>query len=61
MEQQNSILQSAIQLLKIGNSVISVGSNKKPTIESWTQYQERPASEQELGNWNRTKPLALKK
>jgi hypothetical protein len=57
MEQQNNILQSAKQLLKKGNSVIPVGSNKKPTIESWTQYQERPSSEQELDNWNRKRPL----
>lgn len=44
-------LQAAQAYLQEGWSVIPVGKDKKPVIESWKEYQSRLPTQEEITNW----------
>ena len=44
------------EAIKRGWSVIPVGLDKKPLIESWKPYQSHLPSDSDIAGWQRTKP-----
>jgi len=52
MKQQNLLLESALKYASLGFSVIPlITRGKKPAIKSWTEYQKRHATSNELEEW----------
>lgn len=57
MSLENYLLNEALRFQKFGWSIIPVGKDKKSLI-SWTEFQERIASEQEIRAWFNKFPKA---
>ncbi len=55
---ENEILIAALEYCKKGFSVIPLGVNKKPLLESWKEFQNRRATEEEVRSWFKTWPNA---
>ena len=52
MKQQNKLLEYALNYASLGLSVIPlIPRGKKPAIKSWTEYQKRLATDEELKGW----------
>lgn len=54
---KNNIITKALELQKIGWSIIPIGDNKKPLV-NWTEFQTRKATEQEVRSWFNSWPSA---
>lgn len=51
MQNTKNILQAALDYQAKGLSVMPVGANKKPLLDSWKEYQKRRASPDEIKSW----------
>lgn len=47
----NECHKEALKLLEAGQSVIPIGSDKKPALSSWREYQQRLPTREELAGW----------
>ena len=45
------MISAALGYLNIGFSVIPIGKNKKPMVETWKEYQARRATKEEVAAW----------
>ncbi|MCK9276319.1 MAG: bifunctional DNA primase/polymerase [Syntrophales bacterium] len=55
----SSILKAALGYRAKGFSVIPIRGNKKPFLDSWKEYQERRATENEIREWWNQYPSAM--
>lgn len=59
MKKSSKILTQALQYAMIdGYSVIPVGKDKRPLLKSWSEFQKRIATEEEIREWWRMWPEA---
>lgn len=54
----NNVKEQALQYLAKGFSIIPVGANKKPLLNSWKEFQERRATAEEIDAWFSNNPDA---
>jgi len=50
-EHREKVLEQALKYLEHGFSVIPVGRDKKPIIQSWAEFQGRKPAEDEVRQW----------
>lgn len=50
-ENKKKVLNQALEYLEFGFSIIPVGRDKKPLVKSWTEYQNRKPTEDEVRQW----------
>lgn len=51
VKKKNRLLKAAEYYSSLGWSVIPVGADKKPLLESWKEFQSRRATKEELKKW----------
>jgi hypothetical protein len=55
----NHVLQTTLTLVRAGLSVIPIGTNKRPVIDSWKCYQTRIPTPEEWTAWCAHRPCGL--